>query len=195
MPIHDWSQIDHGIFHHFHQAWTIEIINALNDGLLPAGFMALAEQVLSGPIPDVVTLQRKPRRNKSPVRSGGVAVADAPPQARFITSAEPERYAARANQISIRHRLGEIIAVIEIVSPGNKGSQHAMRTFTEKVYELLQQGIHLLIVDLFPPSTRDPQGIHKAIWDAIYDEPFQLPPDKPLTVAAYFAGELEDRLR
>ena len=98
MPIHDWSQIDHGIFHHFHQAWTIEIINALNDGLLPAGFMALAEQVLSGPIPDVVTLQRKPRRDKSPVRSGGVAVADAPPQARFITSAEPERYAVRATK-------------------------------------------------------------------------------------------------
>jgi hypothetical protein len=191
MPIHDWSQIDHGVFHHFHQAWTIEIINVLNDGLLPTDFMALAEQVISGPIPDVVTLQWKPRGDNSSARSGGVAVADAPPQARFITSAEAERYASRANQIQIRHGLGEIVAVIEIVSPGNKGSQHAMRTFTEKVYELIEQGIHLLIVDLFPPSTRDPQGIHKVIWDAICDEAFELPPDKPLTVAAYFAGELK----
>ncbi len=47
----------------------------------------------------------------------------------------------------------------------------------------------LLVVDLFPPSPRDPQGIHKAIWDEIRDEPFELPPDKPLTVAAYSAGE------
>lgn len=43
-------------------------------------------------------------------------------------------------------------------------------------------------MDLFPPSRRDPQGIHKAIWDRINDEPFTLPADKPLTVAAYVAG-------
>jgi len=188
MPIHDWSQIESGIFHDFHQAWTIEIRTVLNAGLLPPGFFALAEQVISGPIPDVVTLQRKPRCDTLPQRSGGLAVADAPPQARFVTSAESEQYAVRANQIVVRHRLGRVVAVIEIVSPGNKNSQYALRTFVEKAYELLQQGIHLLIVDLFPPSPRDPQGIHKAIWDAICEEPFQLPPDKPLTVAAYFAG-------
>jgi len=79
--------------------------------------------------------------------------------------------------------------VIEIVSPGNKASRHALRSFVDKAYELLQQGINLLIVDLFPPSARDPQGIHKAIWDEIRDEPFQLPPDKALTVAAYSAGD------
>ncbi len=44
VAIHDWSQIDHGIFHDFHQAWTIEIRKALNGGLLPPGFFALAEQ-------------------------------------------------------------------------------------------------------------------------------------------------------
>ncbi len=194
MPIHDWSQIEHGVFHDFHQAWTIEIRKALNAGLLPDGFFALAEQVVSGPIPDVVTLQRRPPRDNVPKRGdarergGGLAIADAPPQARFITSAEPEQYAARANRIAIHHRLGRVVAVIEIVSPGNKSSQHAMRTFVENAYELLQQGIHLLIVDLFPPSPRDPQGVHKAIWDTIRDEPFPLPPDKPLTVASYFAG-------
>jgi hypothetical protein len=45
------------------------------------------------------------------------------------------------------------------------------------------------VVDLFPPSPRDPQDIHKAIWDEIQEEPFELPPDKPLTVAAYSGGE------
>jgi len=44
------------------------------------------------------------------------------------------------------------------------------------------------IVDLFPPSIRDPHGIHKAIWDQFKEEPFELPPDKPLTLAAYVAG-------
>jgi hypothetical protein len=53
------------------------------------------------------------------------------------------------------------------------------------VADILSQGIHLVIVDLFPPTPRDPQGIHKAIWDAFGDEPFDFLPDKPLTVVLY----------
>jgi hypothetical protein len=117
-----------------------------------------------------------------------LAVAEAAPHAAFVTSAELDPYAARANRIVVKHRLGQVVAVIEIVSPGNKSSQRTLLAFVEKAYELLQQGIHLLIVDLFPPSRRDPQGIHKAIWDMIRDEPFNLPPGKPLTVAGYDAG-------
>jgi len=118
-----------------------------------------------------------------------VAVADAPPQARFISSAQLDLYAHKANRIAIKHRLGQVVAVIEVLSPGNKSGLHALRSFVEKADELLRKGIHLLVVDLFPPSPRDPQGIHKAIWDEICDEPFELPPDKPLTVAAYYAAE------
>ena len=78
--------------------------------------------------------------------------------------------------------------MIEVLSPGTKSGLHALRSFVEKADEQLRNGIHLLVVDLFPPSQRDPQGIHKAIWDEIRDEPFELPPDKPLTVAAYCAA-------
>lgn len=188
MPIHDWSRVDPGVFHDFHQAWTIEIRNALNDGGLPPGFFAMVEQIVSGPIPDVVTLESRPTAADASGPAGGVAVANAPPQARFVTSAEPDLYARQANRIVIKHRLGRVVAVIEIVSPGNKSSRHALRSFVEKCAELLREGIHLLVVDLFPPSPRDPQGLHKAIWDEVRDEPFELPPDKPLTVAAYSAG-------
>jgi hypothetical protein len=162
MPIHDWSRVEAGLFHDFHQAWTIELRNALNSGGLPPGFFALAEQIVSGPIPDVVTLKRRP--------------------------AQADLYAHKANCIVIKHRLGDVVAVIEIVSPGNKRSSHALRSFVEKAYELLRQGINLLVVDMFPPSPRDPQGIHKAIWDEICIEAFAPPPEKPLTVAAYSAG-------
>jgi hypothetical protein len=187
MPVHDWAPVDHGIFHDFHQAWTIEIRNALNAGILPEGYFAMTEQVISGPIPDVITLQQQ---DLTDIRqaSGGLAVADAPPRARFVAVAEPDVYSRRANRIAVKHALGRVVAVIEIVSPGNKSSRHHVRTFVEKAVELLRQEIHLLVVDLFPPSVRDPQGLHKAIWDEIRDEPFELPSDKPLTIAAYFAG-------
>jgi hypothetical protein len=80
-----------------------------------------------------------------------------------------------------------VVAVLEIVSPGNKESRHALRAFVEKSVEFLRQGIHLLVIDLFPPTPRDPEGIHKAIWDEIRDEAFELPADKPLTLVAYAA--------
>jgi hypothetical protein len=188
MPIHDWTQVQAGTFHHFHQTWTIALTSALNTGGLPPGFFAMAEQVVSGPVPDVITLKRKSKPKPKP-SSSSVAVAEAPPKARFIArSSEEEVYAKKVNRIAIKHHLGEVVAIIEIVSPGNKNSQHALRSFVEKARELIEGGIHLLIVDLFPPSERDPQGIHKAIWDEIREEPFELPPDKPLTVVAYSAG-------
>jgi len=83
-----------------------------------------------------------------------------------------------------------VIAIIEIVSPGDKGSRHAIRAFVDKTVGLLRQGIHLLVIDLFPPSPRDPQGIHQLIWEEIDPEPFEVPSDKPLTLAAYSAGDV-----
>jgi hypothetical protein len=92
------------------------------------------------------------------------------------------------NRVAIRNPLGEVVSVIEIVSPGNKGSRAASRTFVEKAVDFLIHGVHLLVIDLFPPTDRDPQGLHKAIWDEIHEEPFELPSDKRLTVASYSAG-------
>ncbi len=185
MPIHDWTRVDAGLFHDFHQDWTIELRRSLNAGRLPAGYVALTDHQISGPIPDVLTLNRRPKDSGKGEPTGGQAVAAAPPQARFIVAAEATTYARRANRIRIQHRHGEVVAIIEIVSPGNKSSKNALRAFVRKASDLIWQGIHLLVVDLFPPSDRDPEGIHKAIWDEIEDQPFELPVDKPLTVAAY----------
>jgi hypothetical protein len=107
-----------------------------------------------------------------------------------MSTTKVDPYVARANSIVIQHHLGRVVAVIEIVSPGNKSGQHALRALVDKARNLLANGVNLLIVDLFPPSRRDPQGIHKAIWDTLGDEPFELPPDKALTVAAYMADSV-----
>ncbi|HUQ70259.1 MAG TPA: DUF4058 family protein [Planctomycetaceae bacterium] len=188
MPIHDWSRVEPGIFHDFHQVWTTEIRNSLNSGGLPPGYFAMVEQYTGHEYPDVVALEWRPKGGGTRPVGTGVAVADLPPQARFVTSAEIDPYVRRANRVVIKHPVGDVVAVIEIVSPGNKHSRQALRDLVEKSVELLRRGIHLLVVDVFPPSPRDPQGIHKAIWDEIVEEPFELPPDKPLTIAAYSAG-------
>src|SRR5437667_9552592 len=142
MPIHDWTRVDAGLFHDFHQDWTIELRRSLNAGLLPPGFTALTDQ-----------------------QTGG------------IDQMEGDTYARRANRIRIQHRHGQVVAVIEIVSPGNKNNVAAFRAFVRKACDLIWHEIHLLVIDLFPPSERNPQGIHKAIWDEVADAEFGLPPD------------------
>lgn len=58
MPMHNWSNVNAGIYHNFHYLWLSTITNRLNAGLLPEGTIAMAEQFISGREPDVVTLQR-----------------------------------------------------------------------------------------------------------------------------------------
>ncbi|MHB1421708.1 MAG: DUF4058 family protein [Gemmataceae bacterium] len=194
MPIHDWRLVDAGIFHHFHHSCIEEIARVLNGGLLPTEYYALSEQIAGGLGPDVLTLQKPETRAKfvdEPER--GVTLTAAPPKVRFRARAEPDLYAAKAKTVIIRHRSNHrIIAMVEIVSPGNKSNRHGMRNFIDKAVSALRVGIHLLIMDLFPPGPRDPQGIHKAIWDELIDNDFALPEDKPLTVAAYSADKFPE---
>jgi hypothetical protein len=99
---------------------------------------------------------------------------------------ESQVYAAKANAIVIRHTSDHrMVAIVEIVSPGNKNSQHGLRAFVDKAVELLRAGIHLTVLDLFPPGSREPQGIHRLIWDEFIDNDFTLPADKPLALVSY----------
>jgi hypothetical protein len=189
MPIHDWTRVDAGLFHNFHQRWISALCDALNMGGLPPDYFALAEQRIQGPIPDVLTLKLTPGSPGPSNGSGGVAVATTPPRVHLIQRHEAEIYAGRANRIAVRHQHGDVVAAIEIVSPGNKASRAQFRSFLEKSVEFIKHGVHLLVIDLFPPGPRDPHGIHKAIWDEFEEEDFDLPPDKPLTLASYDAGE------
>src|SRR5688572_6310047 len=106
MPIHDWTSVKAGIYHNFHVLWTTSITNRLNAGLLPAGFFAMAEQIIGDPEADVVTLQAAPGR-KLPARSnGGVAVAPMRPNTRFVLPFPPDqqRYAHKAKQVVVRQK-------------------------------------------------------------------------------------------
>jgi hypothetical protein len=193
MPIHDWTRVDAGIFHDFHHAWIEDIKRALNRGLLPPDHYALAEQIAGGLGPDVLTLQAPtngaPPPDSPDTPQGGVALAVAPPRVWLHARTETDQYADKAKAVAIRHTSDHrVVAVLEVVSPGNKSNRHGLRSFVEKAVELLRGGIHLLIVDLFPPTPRDPQGMHKAIWDEYEDSTFALPAGRPLTLASYIGG-------
>lgn len=191
MPIHDWRRVQAGTFHDFHTSWIAELKKRLNQDLLPEGFYALAEQTAGETGPDVLTLQvDTPWKDASEVPAGGTAVAVAPPKVSYRASlSEEEIYTRRRRSLTIRHVSGDrVVAYLEILSPGNKSSRSALARFLDKAVAVLNHGCHLLLVDLFPPGTFDPQGPHQAIWSQFCRSDWEQPADKPLTLAAYSGG-------
>src|SRR5437588_1999106 len=115
MPVHDWTRVEAGIFHAFHHEWITEIGRALNRGILPPEFYALPEQQAAGFGPDILTLQ--------------TAADD--------DAFEIEFYRRKKSSVVIRHVGGDrIVAIVEIVSPGNKHSRQAFQEFLSKSFAL-----------------------------------------------------------
>ena len=194
MPVHDWTRVDAGIFHDFHHEWISENKRAINRLLRGTDYYALAEQFAGNFGTDVLALQR-PFRGAMPEgrvgnrREAGVALAEAPPKLRFHLSDAPFLYLRRKKVVSIRHISDHrVVAVFEIVSPGNKAGRDALHAFVTKAQDLLAAGIHLAVVDLFPPTKRDPKGIHPQIWGQGRKGRFRFDSAKPLTCASYVGG-------
>jgi Protein of unknown function (DUF4058) len=192
MPVHDWTRVTAGTFHDFHCTWIPQIKNRLNEGVLPPNYYAQVEQVSGEIIPDVLALHAEPPFESLDRDDGdgvATAVAVVPPQVRFTAELEIDTYAFLAREVVIRHSSNDrIIALIEVLSPGNKSSQVAFSAFLTKATAALRQGYHLLIIDLLPPGPRDAHGIHGAVWSELGDDSYSAPADKPLTLVSYSAG-------
>jgi hypothetical protein len=192
MPLHDWTLVDAGIFHSFHTVWIGAVNNALNEGILPQGYYALAEQHAGRTIADVLTLHATPAVTSplsSPPATGGTAVAEAPPRVRRKLTIESAAL-GRRRTLAIRRVSGHrLVALMEIVSPANKDCARHVEEFVDKAEAALAAGVHLHLVDLFPPGLHDPEGMHGAVL-ARLEAPHDLydaPADEPLTLASYVA--------
>ena len=74
-----------------------------------------------------------------------------------MAETDAEFYRRKKSSVVVRHVSGDdIVAMIEIVSPGNKSSRRTFEAFVQKAFDLLESRIHLLIIDPFPrgPETR-----------------------------------------
>jgi hypothetical protein len=170
MPIHDWSRVDAGVFHSFHRSWITALSQTFNHSLLSQDYYALIAPT-SGVLPDFIM------------------EPDSATKDRIVAETDMAFYRRKQNTVTVRHISGDrVVAMVEVVSPSNKASRNPLRSFVEKAAELMDNGIHLLILDLQSPGPRDPQGIHGVIWEEFTGEEYTAPSDKPLTLAAYEAG-------
>ena len=192
MPIHDWSRLEAGLFRDFHNSWYAELRRAMNGTLLPEEYYALIEQTAGDMITDVLALHA-PSQNGHPNTepngsNSSIAVATMPPKVRTKVALPRDYTVPVDKQLTIRHVSGDrVVAIIEIVSRGNKSSSEEIQRFVVKAAEAIRQGIHLLVIDLQPPTNRDPQGIHGLISAQMGERSYEAPADKPLTLVSYVA--------
>ncbi len=187
MPLHDWTPIEDGIFHDFHFEMIRAVKRLLNAGLLPSEYYALAEQIAGGPGPDTLALHR-----------GGAAVGS--PGTRTLPRPAPTTERARTrirarpgHRIVVRHVSGHRpVSVVEVVSRSNKDTLEHLHSFLDKADESLRAGVHLLIIDLFPPGRRDPAGLHGAIWHRLFRRRVDPVADGARTFVSY---ESDSRIR
>jgi hypothetical protein len=173
MPIHDWSRVDAGVFHGFRQRWIGALCDALNAEILPEDHFALIEA--AGRVPVLNILAEPPSPGPGDAAAPGAEVRGRP---RVV------------DRIAVRHEDGRIIAIVEILSSEDKASDPALRAFVAMMAKAIAQGVHVLVVDPFPPGAHAPQGIHKAIWDELEELDFALPDGRPLIVASYDSGPM-----
>lgn len=137
MPVPDWTRVHAGEFHDFHTAWITALRTALNSGLLPDGYYALGEQHASQEPddrykPDVLALERREERwdySAETDAEGGVAIAEAPPQASLMIEANLDYlYALQRRTLTIRHvSRDQPVALVEIASHRQQGSPRHVR--------------------------------------------------------------------
>jgi hypothetical protein len=189
MPVHDWTRVSDGTFHDSHYSWVLEIKRALKRGLLPPGYYVMAEQ-FGGDLgdPGVLTLQAATAPPEPEGSLAGTAtLTESPPVVHARTTIARDSYARLQRSLVIRHTSGDrIVAMIEVLSPGNKSIRHAIRALLDKAVAALDGGIHLLLIDIHPPGPRDPNG--GALLHEIGTEEYVLDGARPLTVAAYTGG-------
>ncbi|MBI4603342.1 MAG: DUF4058 family protein [Planctomycetes bacterium] len=190
MPIHDWTRVPAGIFHHLHGTWLFELAGELNEGILPAGYYALGEQVMSGAVPDVLTLERQgPLPAPASFPENEAQAASSEPTATLTAVAADPSFPPRPRVIAIRHVTGDrVVAIVEIVSPGNKRDAAELGALVEKTVVSLSKGIHLVLIDLHPPGAFDADGLHNVIWRELGQEPTAFYPERPLAFVSYVAA-------
>jgi hypothetical protein len=193
VAVHDWTRVQAGTFHDFHCAWITHLKESLNDGLLPEGYYALAEQHAGQLIADVLTLQIPEPLPEPPLRGGGLVVSEAPPRvARRLVASPEATYRMTRRTLTIRHTSRHrIVAIVEVVPPANKDRDSTVEEFADKIDSALRLGCHVLLVDLFAPGPHDPRGIHGAVLernDPTPDDEFA--GVSPFTLASYVAGPL-----
>jgi hypothetical protein len=157
MPLRDhfhppWS--DENPWEGFHSAWVNTMVRDLNGSLLPPSFRAFP-QIHLGPFVEagVATLERLVASGSSlPADVGsaddGAAATWSPPEVVQTLDVEvPGQDVFEVRVYDVRRGM-RLVAVVEVVSPGNKDRPEERQTLAAKCASYLQEQVGVVLLDI-----------------------------------------------
>ena len=203
MPLHDWTRVSPNDYHTLHVFWVTSLSVALNNGVLPPVYYAMAEHVAPPFTPDVLTLGLgdgdlddddldddfrltpwdEPGNGGG---GGGTAVATETQVEATVKARLRRKIGPPERRIAVRHVEGRrLVAVIELVSPGNKAKSKEIIALAGKSAALIEAGVHVTIIDPFPNPKSMPQGFGGRVLKALGPKTIDYTPKFSRTHAAF----------
>ena len=197
MPLLDHSRPPHSIvapFESFHSNWGTRLADFVSERL-PPGFFATEHAHAGAHLEIDVATYERPHAPVPPPPSNGAGVATlaapvwAPPApARTMPALFPDTFEVRI----LSNRDGNVlVAVIELVSPGNKDRLDERTAFAAKCASYLRQGVSLIVMDVI---TNRHFNLHNELMHLMNADPsLQLPANAHLYGVAYRPVRREER--
>lgn len=173
----------------FHSAWATAIARQLNRGVLPAGYYAIPNVDLDGPVEiDVATLQ-----DRQAAESAGETISAvwAPPEPGLAVALDFPALDLVEVQVLYDDGGPLLVAAIELVSPSNKDRPSQRRAFAIKCISYLQQGSSVVVVDVVTPRRANFHAEILQLLEIEGHDAWQSPTD--LYAVAYRASSTDDR--
>ncbi len=142
MPLHHWPN-PRVPWRSFHNHWIIRLVEYLNAGVLPSGFQARPTELIVGIEPDLLLLQATEHHATQGPATPQPTLGEATSTAVLPVPADLPMVGIYSAYDTTR-----LVAVIEVVSPGNKDRPETVEGFVEKILFLLQEGVHVTVVDV-----------------------------------------------
>jgi hypothetical protein len=169
----------------FHSSWATKIADALTERWLPPNYIA-EEHIHIGPSVeiDVATFEQDAPATRE---EGGPAVATMGPKVWIPPAADGILPAVFPDTFEVRVLCTDtgpnLVAAIELISPGNKDRPAERRAFATKCASYLYQGISVIIVDIV---TNRRANLHNEILQVMEAQTvLPLPPELNLYAVAY----------
>lgn len=154
MPLHDHfhaPRIEEAPWEAFHSAWINTIVRHLNGSLLPRRYRAFP-QIHLGPFveTDLATFERvsESQPDAPAPTNGGAAACWSPPEALQTLDLELPAQDVFEVRVVDEQAGKRLVAVIELVSPGNKDRPDQRQAFIAKSASYLQEQVSLIVVDV-----------------------------------------------
>jgi hypothetical protein len=169
----------------FHSSWATRLADALTERWLPPNYIAEEHAHLGPSVEiDVATFAREgsaiAAQENGVVATVGPRVWSAPAADAVLPAVFPETFEVRVLSTNTGPQL---VAAIELISPGNKDRPAERRAFATKVASYLYQGISVIIVDIVTSRRANLHNELLRVMEAA--ESLQLPAETSLYAVAY----------